>query len=67
MRPQVGYISVIWHNWAKRDQIWAWLYHGHRWVVGIRDLLKSLAIDLSLVVNCYLRNKFHKKSGWSPA
>ena len=24
-----GYVEVIWYSWAKMDQIWAWLYHGH--------------------------------------
>ena len=43
------------------DQIWAWLPRGHRLAVGVRDPLKSSVTGPSLLVNCYLEIKFHKK------
>ena len=61
-----GYVSVIWRNWAKWDQIWAWLYHGLWWAVGVRDPLKCLIIDPSLVVNCYLETCFTKNQAGPP-
>ena len=39
-----------------------WLYHGHWWAVGVGDPLKRLVTGPSLLVNCYLGNKFHKKN-----
>ena len=50
----------------KIDQIWAWLYHGRRWEVGVQDPLTSLVTGSSLLVNCYLGNKFHKKIRLTP-
>ena len=49
----------IWPNW---DQIWAWLPRGHRWAVGVRDPPKIWVTSPSLLINCYLDNKFHKKN-----
>ena len=43
------------------DQIWAWLPRGHRLAVGVRDPLKSSVTGPSLLVNCYIETKFHKK------
>ena len=43
------------------DQIWAWLPRRHRLAVGVRDPLKSSVTGPSLMVNCYLETKFHKK------
>ena len=34
---------------------------GHRLAVGVWDPLKSSVTGLSLLVNCYLEIKFHKK------
>ena len=45
----------------KRDQKWAWLYHWHRWAVGVWDPLKISVKCPSLLGKCYLGNKFHKK------
>ena len=45
-------------NW---DQIWAWLPRRHRWAVGVRNPPKSSVTGPSLLVNCYLEIKFHKK------
>ena len=42
------------------DQIWAWLSRGHRWSPGVRNPLKSSITGPSLLVNCYLKIKFHK-------
>ena len=50
----------------KIDQIWAWLYHRRRWEVGVQDPLTSLVTGSSLLVNCYLGNKFHKKIRLTP-
>ena len=41
--------------------IWAWLSRGHRWAPGVRNPVKSLVMGPSLLVNCYLEIKFHKK------
>ena len=38
-----------------------WLYRGHQWAVGVQDPHKSLVTGPSLLVNCYLGNKFHNK------
>ena len=46
----------------KIDQIWAWLSRGHRWAPRVRNPLKSSFMGHSLLVNCYLEIKFHKKS-----
>ena len=48
------------------DQIWAWLPRGHRLAVGVRDPLKSSVTGPSLLVNCYLETKFHKKIRVNP-
>ena len=39
---------------------------GHRLAVGVRDPLKSSVTGLSLLVNCYLEIKFHKKIPIAP-
>ena len=31
------HVDVIWHNWAKMDQLWAWLHSKHRWAVGVHE------------------------------
>ena len=36
------------------------------WAVGVRDPLKSLVTGPSLLFNCYLGNKFHKKFRLDP-
>ena len=46
----------------KINQIWAWLSRGHRWAPRVRNPLKSSFMGHSLLVNCYLEIKFHKKS-----
>ena len=43
------------------DQKWAWLSRGHRWAPGVRNPLKSSVTGPSMLVNCYLQIKFHKK------
>ena len=48
------------------DQIWAWLPRGHRLAVGVRDPLKSSVTGPSLLVNCYIETKFHKKIRVNP-
>ena len=48
------------------DQIWTWLPRGHRLAVGVRNPLKSSVTGPSLLVNCYLETKFHKKIRVNP-
>ena len=62
----MGHVQGIWLNSANLDQIWAWLPRGHRLAVGVRDPLKSSVTGLSLLVNCYLEIKFHKKIPIAP-
>ena len=44
----------------------AWLSRGHRWAPGVRNPLKSLVMGPSLLVNCYLEIKVHKKIRVTP-
>ena len=39
---------------------------GHQWAPGVRNPLKSLVMGPSLLVNCYLEIKFHKKIRGNP-
>ena len=50
----------------KIDQIRAWLSCRHRWAPGFRNHLKISVTGLSLLVNCYLEIKFHKKNRVNP-
>ena len=61
--PQIMVLSML-RSFGKIgpqiDQIWAWLFRGHRWSPGVRNPLKSSVTGPSLLVNCYLEIKFHK-------
>ena len=48
------------------DQIWAWLSCGHRWAPGVQNPFKSSVTGPSLLDNCYLEIKFHKKKQGEP-
>ena len=56
-----GYLPVIWNNWAKKGPnigvaVPQALVGG--WGLGP---LKSSVTGPSMLINCYLGNKFHKK------
>ena len=62
----LGMFRVFGYIGPNLDQIWAWLPRGHRLAVGVRDPLKSSVTGPSLLVNCYLETKFHKKIRVTP-